>query len=626
MAVKETIIIDGDASGYVKEAEKASKATKGIKNEAKKSTSVLGKVGNVGKKAFKGIGKAAKGLGAIIKGGLGLGFLLVIVGKITEIFSENQKVVDAVSKVFTALSTVVNQISEAMFNAFTAQSDLNGGFDSTKKVVLGLLKVSIFPFKLALEGITLAMQLAQLAWEESFLGDNDPEKIKELNLAIAETEANIVQLGKDIVGTVGDIATNVGGMVTEVTGAAVAVAGAASKAIEDVDIEKALNDADKLVALRKAAELAEVKRQEIQITSQRLAEIERQQRDDDKKSIDERIAANDRLLAVIEKQIEDEKEQINIKVALAQAEYDRTKSNEDLIALKQSQLELLDLEERLEGQITEHKTNQNTLDEEALAIKKSEAETIIEVEAIQAQALLSGVQNAVSAALMEQKIAQELFDKKKDLLEKEIKERDKGTAARAEAENQLALLIAQNDADEMARDADEMARKKALRDSKVAMAQSAITAISALVTAASGESEEEARRAFKINKALSLASAVVATSQAVTAALTAGGNPLKLATGAQFVEAGIAAAAGLAQVLTIKKTQFESGSTDVPTPPTLTSPSQPASFNIVGQGSLNQLNQSIGDKFNQPVRAYVVGSDVTTNDELNRKKLKTATL
>ena len=48
--------------------------------------------------------------------------------------------------------------------------------------------------------------------------------------------------------------------------------------------------------------------------------------------------------------------------------------------------------------------------------------------------------------------------------------------------------------------------------------------------------------------------------------------------------------------------------------------------NIVGQGSLNQLNQSIGDKFNQPVRAYVVGSDVTTNDELNRKKLKTATL
>jgi hypothetical protein len=60
--------------------------------------------------------------------------------------------------------------------------------------------------------------------------------------------------------------------------------------------------------------------------------------------------------------------------------------------------------------------------------------------------------------------------------------------------------------------------------------------------------------------------------------------------------------------------------------PQLTAPAQPASFNIVGQGSLNQLNQSIGDKLNQPVRAYVVGSDVTTNDELNRKKLKTATL
>lgn len=619
MAVKETIIIDGDASGYVKEAEKASKATKGIKKEAKKTTSVLGKVGNVGKKAFKGVGQAAKGLGTIIKGGLGLGFLLVIVGKITEIFSENQKVVDAVSKVFTALSTVVSQISEAMFDAFTAQSDLNGGFDSTKKVIMGLLKISIFPLKLALEGITLAMQLAQLAWEESFLGDNDPEKIKELNLAIAETEANIVQLGKDIVGTVGDIATNVGGMVTEVSGAVVAVAGAASKAIEDVDMGKALNDADKLVALRKAAEMAEVRRQEIQITSQRLAEIERQQRDDDKKSIDERIEANNRLLAVIEKQIEDEKEQINIKVALAQAEYDRTKSTVDNIALEQAKLELLDLQERLEGQISEHKSNQNTLDDEALAIKKSTAETVLEIESIQAQSYLSGIKNALAAAIEEQRIAQDLFNKKKGLLEAEAKLYAEGTTARAEAENQLALLIAQNDADSAA-------RTQALRDIKVQMAQSAITAISALVTAASGESEEEARRAFKINKALSLASAVVATSQAVTAALTAGGNPLKLATGAQFVEAGIAAAAGLAQVLTIKKTQFESGSTDVPTPPTLTSPSQPASFNIVGQGSLNQLNESIGQKFNQPLRAYVVGSDVNTEAELNRKRIKTATL
>ena len=620
MAVKQVIEIDGDASGYVKEAKKASKATQDIKKEAKKSTSVLGKVGNVGKKAFKGIGKAAKGLGSIIKGGLGLGILLVAVGKITEIFSENQKVVDAVSKVFTALSTVVNQITSAIFDAFAAQSDLNGGFDSTKKVIMGLLKIAIFPFKLALEGITLAMQYAQLAWEESFLGDNDPKKIKELNLAIAETEANIVQLGKDIIGTVGDVATNIGGMVTEVTGAVVAVAEATSKAISEIDVAKALKDGEKLVALRKAAELAEVRRQKIQITSQRLAEIERQQRDDDKKSIEERIAANDRLLAVIEKQIKEEREQINIKLALAQAEFARTKSNEDYIALEQTKLELLDLEERLEGQISEHKSNQNGLSREALDIKKSEAQTILDVEAIQAESSMAGVSNALVAATKQQEIAQALFDSKKKLLEDEAALYAKGTAARTEAENQLSLLIAQ-------KDADDIARNIALRDSKVAMAQSAITAISALVTASAGASEQEAKRAFEINKALSLGSAIMGTAQAVTGALTAGGNALKLATGAQFVDAGIAAVTGLAQIMTIKKTQFGSGGGgSSPQIPTLSEPSQPASFNIVGQGSLNQLNESIGQKFNQPLRAYVVGSDVNTEAELNRKRIKTATL
>lgn len=163
---------------------------------------------------------------------------------------------------------------------------------------------------------------------------------------------------------------------------------------------------------------------------------------------------------------------------------------------------------------------------------------------------------------------------------------------------------------------------------KFAMTLSAISAISELVTASAGESEAQAKRAFQINKALSLGTAIINTSQAVAAALTGGGDLTKIARGQQFVEAGIAAVSGLAQVLTIKKTQFGGGGGVGPSPnmPSLSSPSQPASFNIVGQGSLNQLNQSIGQKFNQPLRAYVVGSDVNTGAELNRKRIKTATL
>lgn len=71
------------------------------------------------------------------------------------------------------------------------------------------------------------------------------------------------------------------------------------------------------------------------------------------------------------------------------------------------------------------------------------------------------------------------------------------------------------------------------------------------------ERNAAAKRAFDINKKVNLALAIMQTAQAVTAALTAGGNPLKLATGAQFVEAGIAAAVGAANIAKILATRFE---------------------------------------------------------------------
>lgn len=71
------------------------------------------------------------------------------------------------------------------------------------------------------------------------------------------------------------------------------------------------------------------------------------------------------------------------------------------------------------------------------------------------------------------------------------------------------------------------------------------------------ERNAAAKRAFDINKKVNLALAIMQTAQAVTAALTAGGNPIKLATGAQFVEAGIAAAVGAANIAKILATRFE---------------------------------------------------------------------
>jgi len=68
-------------------------------------------------------------------------------------------------------------------------------------------------------------------------------------------------------------------------------------------------------------------------------------------------------------------------------------------------------------------------------------------------------------------------------------------------------------------------------------------------------------------------------------------------------------------------------SSAVPSVPTAapTAASQAPQFNVVGQGSINQLAQSIGGQFQQPIRAYVVGQDVTTAQQLQRQRVRTAT-
>lgn len=74
----------------------------------------------------------------------------------------------------------------------------------------------------------------------------------------------------------------------------------------------------------------------------------------------------------------------------------------------------------------------------------------------------------------------------------------------------------------------------------------------------------------------------------------------------------------------IKASSFDSTSS-----PQLSAPPRPAGaqpqFNVVGQGGINQLAASVGRQNRQPIRAYVVGGDVTTSQELERRRIRTAT-
>jgi hypothetical protein len=144
--------------------------------------------------------------------------------------------------------------------------------------------------------------------------------------------------------------------------------------------------------------------------------------------------------------------------------------------------------------------------------------------------------------------------------------------------------------------------------------KTSLSIISDLAQAFAGDSERQQKKAFQIQKGVSIATATIDTYLAAQGAyrsqmaISTPDAPVRAA-----VAAGIAIAQGLARVAIISKQQFNggggtsggSGSGSVPQAGGLNSPS-PANFAFVG----NQPNQQ-----QPPLQAYVVGTQVSSNLE-----------
>jgi len=129
---------------------------------------------------------------------------------------------------------------------------------------------------------------------------------------------------------------------------------------------------------------------------------------------------------------------------------------------------------------------------------------------------------------------------------------------------------------------------------------------------------EAAGASSTVGKAVAASMAVINTYQGVTKALAEIKPPLS------FVVAATTALQGFSAVRKILATD------PMKTP---TTPSgggaggttvQAPSFNVVGASGTNQLAQAVGGQVNQPIRAFVVGSDVTNQQELDRRIVDTA--
>jgi hypothetical protein len=147
-------------------------------------------------------------------------------------------------------------------------------------------------------------------------------------------------------------------------------------------------------------------------------------------------------------------------------------------------------------------------------------------------------------------------------------------------------------------------------------------AIAQLTEALGKGNEKNAEKTFKITKALRLAEAVANTAAAIMNQIASTPGP------AGFIQAGIAAVTGAAQIATIAASKFQpngGGTTSrisQPSIPTTSPTAQPLTPNIQFGTTENQLAGLLG----RPMRAYVVNQDITNANQLERRIRSSATI
>lgn len=334
--------------------------------EAKKGAEATTKAMKQSTSATKGLAKGFRGVGLAMKAA-GIGLAIAALGALKEVFMQNQAIADTVATSFEVVSIVFNDIVTAVVSTVKAVSETTGGFESLQAVVGGLITIALTPLKLAFKGIEIGVLTAMRAWESSFLGGNDKDKIKELTLDLITAQGEIIAIGEAAVDAGVDVATNYVGMVSEISQVVVGVV----DKVKEISIESAIATAKTNVQLKNSALIAAAGIQGLIEKFDRLAEKQRQVRDDDKKSIAERILANEELGRILNKQAKEQVALANIRVKSAQAELNKNKTNiEAQVAYMEALNEVAAIEAQVEGFRSEQLVNRNSLLREQSGILK----------------------------------------------------------------------------------------------------------------------------------------------------------------------------------------------------------------------------------------------------------------
>lgn len=326
-------------------------------------------VGNVGKKAFKGIGTAIKGAG--------IGLLIGVFASLWEALKKNQKIMDTVNTVINAMGVLIKPVVDGVSSLVEKFGANNTLMKSMGTIVSNLIKVALTPLKITFNTLKLAMQEMALGWAkvQSAFGKGDEGAVAKLKDEVQETKDKIKELAVESVDAVKTIIEEGPKAFKGVSEIIKTTVGEISKGYEDISIRSALATGKAINQAAKDIERLNILQQTTALIALKEAEDLRQIRDDTSRTFEDRIKANNELKAILEKQRIDELKIVNDKIAAQQLLLAIDGENEEAKnALLLLNNELLEVEERINGQISEQKTNAVGLVDEQAALAEEQIE------------------------------------------------------------------------------------------------------------------------------------------------------------------------------------------------------------------------------------------------------------
>ena len=354
--IVEVQVETGDSVNKIKEVET------GVKN--------LDQQQKIAKTGTKGLQVGFAALGATMKAA-GIGLVIAGFTALSSALMKNQEVADTTATVFNGIGVAFKLVSDTLVNVVKRVAETKENFDGLTKIIQGVIGIALFPLKVQFNAIRGGLLSLQLAWESSWLGGGDEVKIEKIQSQLKEVGENLKDATIGQFENIANIVTGSVEAVSEVSNIIEVAAEETEKTFKDVTVNTITEQAKLLTEISNNYDLLGAKQQRLIEKYDRDAELQRQIRDDVSLTMEERIAANERLGEILDNQIEAEKGAVQLQIdALNERKEIEGESHQLTKELFELNTELIAIEAKVVGFQAEQKTNVNALLKEQRDLEK----------------------------------------------------------------------------------------------------------------------------------------------------------------------------------------------------------------------------------------------------------------